>query len=97
MSRKLSFEQAVELVRAERAHQDRKWGPIEERTQSIPGFMLVVKKELVEAEDGWIKNRPGRSSALAELIQVAAVAIAALETHGGEGNAGADEIREDKP
>ncbi len=83
--RTLSFKDVLELVKQERDYQDKKWGTIEERSQSIPGFMLIAKKELIEAEDGWCKNVQGRHSALREMIQVAAVAIACLETHGGGG------------
>ena len=82
-----SFNDVIDAVREERAYQDAKWGALHEREQSIPGFMLVLKKELEEAENGWIKNNTAfRSTALEELIQVAAVAIACLEKHGLYGN-----------
>lgn len=81
----MSFDDVVEAVRQERAHQDRKWG--KEREQSLPGFLLIAESELDEAKLGWSKNLQGRHSALAELIQVAAVCFAAIERYGFEGNA----------
>ncbi len=83
---KMTFEEVIQCIKKERDYQDEKWGSLDEREQSIPGYMLVLKKELVEAEDGWCKNVQGKHSSLAELIQVAAVAIACLQQHGIEGN-----------
>jgi hypothetical protein len=84
---KMTFEQAVAEVKKEREHQDNKWGSIEAgRNQSIPGFLIVLEAELNEAKAGWMKNVQGRDSCLAEIKQVAAVAIACLQTHGVEGN-----------
>lgn len=72
----------MNLIRLEREHQTRIWGSIDNRSQSVAGYCLIVKKELEEAEDGWMKNKEGRNSCLAELLQVAAVAVSALEEHG---------------
>lgn len=83
---KMTFEEVIASIKEERDYQDQKWGTLEERVQSIPGWMLILKKELAEAEDGWAKNIPGKHSALAEMRQVAAVAIACLQQHGIEGN-----------
>lgn len=73
-------------IRAEREYQDTKWGSLAEKPQSIPGWLLILRKELEEAEEGWMKNRIGRDSALGEIVQIAAVAVAALQQHGYEGN-----------
>lgn len=78
----LTIEDVIKLVRLERYYQDNKWGTSEERTQSLPGYLLVMRKELEEAERGWLKGGDGRNSCLAEMLQVAAVAVAALEEHG---------------
>ncbi len=83
---KMTFEEVVASVKEEREFQDKKWGPLDERAQSIAGFILVLKAELDEAEAGWIKNVQGKHSALAEIRQVAAAAIACLEKYGIEGN-----------
>jgi hypothetical protein len=67
-------------IDAERAHQAAKYGPRKE--QSLPGFLLILRKELEEAELAWQKGGEGRNSAMAEVLQVAAVAVAALEKYG---------------
>jgi hypothetical protein len=82
----LSLEEVFALITAEREYQDAKWGSIEENQQSLAGFLLIIRKELEEAEAGWMKNVPGKHSALSELIQVAATSIAALQQYGSEGN-----------
>lgn len=83
---KMTFEEVVESLKLEREYQDEKWGTLDQRQQSIAGFMLIIKKELEEAENGWIKNVEGKHSSLAEIRQVAAAAIACLQTHGISGN-----------
>lgn len=83
---KMSFEEVITSVKQERDYQDNKWGTIAEHNQSIPGYLLILRKELEEAENGWMKNKSGRDSALAEIRQVAAVAIACLQQYGIEGN-----------
>jgi hypothetical protein len=83
-----SLDEVYAAITAERNYQDNKWGTIAEHPQSIPGYLLIIRKELEEAENGWMKNVRGRDSALAELIQIAAVAVAALQQHGFEGNDG---------
>jgi hypothetical protein len=48
--------------------------------------MLIMRKELMEAEDGWMKNLEGRHSSLAEIVQVAATAIRCIQRYGATGN-----------
>jgi hypothetical protein len=52
----------------------------------LGGWLIVIEKELDEAKDALIhggsKRAMGRNSIRAELIQIAAVAVAALEQHG---------------
>lgn len=83
---KMTFNEVIASIKEERDFQDKKWGLLDERKQSIPGYMLILRKELEEAENGWCKNVEGKHSSLAELRQVAAVAIACLQQHGIEGN-----------
>ena len=83
---KMTFEQVMESLRQERDYQDSKWGSLDEKQQSVAGFMIVLEKELGEAKDGWMKNVEGRHSSLAEIRQVAAVAVACLQQYGIEGN-----------
>ena len=81
-----SISEVFDEVRAERQHQDDKWGPLGDKNQSLVGFLLILRKELEEAEMGWMKNKSGRDSALGEIVQIAAVAVAALQQYGFEGN-----------
>lgn len=87
---KMTLEEVMKSIKEERDYQDKKWDSLDEREQSIPGYMLVLRKELEEAEIGWCKNIPGKHSSLAEMCQIAAVAIACLQQHGIEGNGGAN-------
>ena len=59
-------------------YQNSKWGEQHIRNQTTEGHLLVLRKELQEAEDGWMKNLTGLNSVESELVQVAAVAIQAL-------------------
>lgn len=54
----------------------------------LPGWLLVIRKELREAEEAATghgkREKTGRNTVRAELVQIAACAIAALEQHGVE-------------
>lgn len=82
----LQFDEVINAIKDERDYQDLKWGSIEEKAQSLAGHLLTIQAELDEAKAGWQKNVPGKHAALRELIQVAAVCIAALEQYGLDGN-----------
>jgi len=47
---------------------------------SIGDFILIMRAELAEAEAAW--NKQGCKRAIEEMLQVAAVAVAAMEQHG---------------
>ncbi len=81
-----SIQEVMEKIQEEREYQDNKWGSLQERSQSLPGYLLILKKELEEAEAGWMKNVSGRDSAMSEILQIAAVAVAAMQEYGFEGN-----------
>lgn len=81
-----SIEEVFEKIKAERAYQDAKWGSLEEKKQELVGYLVILEKELEEAKNGWMKNKDGRDSALAEIVQIAAVAVACLQQYGFEGN-----------
>ena len=83
---KLTFEEVVASLKTERDAQDAKWGTLSEKQQSAAGYMLVLEAELNEAKAGWMKNIAGKHSCLAEIRQLAAVAIACLQQHGFDGN-----------
>jgi hypothetical protein len=59
----------------ERLHQQRKW---HDRPHSAGAWLTVLRCELREAEEAWAK-RPDDPDCLREILQVAAVAVAALE------------------
>ena len=90
--------QALHALFTELEYQRRKWGP--DKQQSLPGYLLILESELREAKHGWIKDLGGRSAPLAEIVQIAAVAVACLTRYGTSGSAGAtndlteDEMRE---
>jgi hypothetical protein len=65
----------------ERAWQELKWGTNTEHPHTVGEWLLIVEAELAEAKQGWVKGQ-GDYDALRELVQVAAVAVAALEQHG---------------
>ncbi len=78
-------EEVFLAISKERIYQERKWGA--EKAQSVPGFLLIMRKELEEAEKAWMKNVRGeRQTVLEEIVQVAATAVACLERYGVEGN-----------
>lgn len=89
----LSKEAVFRAICEEREKQDQKWGA--HKPQSLPGYLMVLEAELIEAKKGWIKNRPGKSAPLNEIVQLAAVAFACLEKYGVTGNTecSADDIR----
>lgn len=79
---KLTLDEVFNSVLEERMYQDAKWGSLEEKQQSIAGYLLILEAELEEAKAGWMKNKEGRHSALSEILQIAAVACACLQQHG---------------
>jgi len=70
----------LEAIESEMRYQNAKWGA--DKEQSLPGFLLVMKRELAEAEEGWIKGHEERDSALAEIVQVVATGIQCLNRYG---------------
>ena len=62
----------------ERAYQDTKWGTT---GHTVGEWLLILESELAEAKQGWVKGH-GDGEALAEILQMASVAVACLEAHG---------------
>lgn len=90
----------MKAIGDERRHQDEKYGPVLsdspgfEYTQGPGGhelgtWLIVIEKELNEAKDAATgagrREKTGRNSVRAEILQIAAVCCAALEQHGLEG------------
>jgi len=73
-----SLPSVISAINKEIAYQDKKWGKEHNRSQTVEGHLLIMRKELQEAEDGWIRNASGRNSVEMELVQVVAVGVQAL-------------------
>jgi len=67
-------------INREREHQIAKYG--QEKEQSLPGWLIILENELAEAKYAWTKGGVGRDSAMHEVLQIAATAVAALEAYG---------------
>ena len=65
-------------ISRERAYQQKKWRNTE---HTVGEWLLILDSELAEAKQAWVKGRDN-SEALAEILQVASVAVACLEAHG---------------
>jgi hypothetical protein len=88
----------VLAIKAERKFQDKKYGPVLNPMvtgpEQGPGghelgtWLIILEKELEEAKKaavhGGSKETSGRNSIRSELVQCAAVCVAALEQHGLE-------------
>lgn len=74
------------VVDAERDYQDNKWG--KDKEQSLPGYLLIMQKEINEAVAGWIKDdSTRRNTPLEEIVQVVATGVKCLEVYGVKGSA----------
>jgi hypothetical protein len=70
----------MEIIQTEREFQDLRAKNKDWKTDKTLGeWLLVIDAELTEAKLGWIKDKGGRDHPLHELVQIAAVAVAALE------------------
>lgn len=67
-------------IRRERAYQNKKY-PGRVDSLSVGEWLLVLEGEIQEAKAAWLKNQD-ISPCLAEVLQVAAVAVACLENNG---------------
>lgn len=69
-----------QAIRRERQHQDRKYGMIHQRNLPLATYLEICRQELNESQSAL--DDGDTDNALLELLQVAAVAVAALEAHG---------------
>lgn len=69
-----------DAITRERAYQDKNHGTIHTNPHDVPGWILIVERELQEAKVAWVESN-GDDAALAELLQVAATIVACLEQH----------------
>ena len=73
--------EVMTAINQELIYQQQKWG--DDKSQSLPGFIMILEAELNEAKLAWMKNHTAtRQTALEEIAQVAAVAIACLNKYG---------------
>lgn len=66
-----------ESIDEERDYQDLRHGPIESHNHTVGEWLVVLNKKVNDATDAWYTN--GDNSALQEIVQVAATAVACLE------------------
>lgn len=67
-------------IERERQHQDAKRGTPKERDLSIGDYLAILRSELAEAEEAFVRRTA--IEALCEILQVAATAVACMERHG---------------
>lgn len=72
------MDKILDAIYRERAYQDTKRPG---RKHPVSAWLLIMRKELDEAEEAWVRH-DGDSAALREILQVIAVGIACLEQHG---------------
>lgn len=70
-----------DAISQERDFQDNKHGT---DPHEMGTWLMILEFELAEAKEALVKGGIGRDSVRHELIQIAAVAVAALEQHGLE-------------
>lgn len=80
-----SMQEVTDAILQEIAYQNAKWG--EDKEQSLPGYLTVMRNELRKAEAGWCKNSTGRDSCLSEILQCVTVGVRALMEYGVMGTA----------
>ena len=74
--------EVFKAIEAERDYQISKWGLGHDHQQSLIGFVRIAAAELNEAEEAWINGFGNPTPMLQEIVQVAAVCVAALEMFG---------------
>jgi len=74
------LERILTLVRDERAYQDWKYGTSAQRFLGLGDYLVILRGELEEAEQAFRKGR-SVDGCLDEILQVAAVAVAAMQQH----------------
>lgn len=74
------LERMLELVRDERAYQDKKYGAPGARGLSVGDYLVILRGELAEAEQAFCKG-VRLDECLDEVLQVAAVAVACMQQH----------------
>ncbi|MDP3723508.1 MAG: hypothetical protein Q8R91_08440 [Candidatus Omnitrophota bacterium] len=68
----------------ERAYQQQKRPRSHAGGHEIPGWIAIMRAELAEAEDAWVRGdgAPANAASLREILQVVSTGVAALEQYG---------------
>jgi len=69
-----------DAIEVEREYQDRKWGTIEENPHTVAEWVGLAMEEVIEADEA--RQQGNYQFVKMELVQAAAVIVAALEQHG---------------
>jgi hypothetical protein len=80
-NREMGRDDVYTLIDGERDHQDAKWGEIEDHPHEVGSWILILEKLVQDARLAWV-GKTGDKGALAEVRQIAAVAVACMEEHG---------------
>lgn len=88
----VELEDVYAVITEERVYQDKKWGI---RSHEIPTWFLILRKELDEAEEAWLKK--GDRESIIELSQVVAVGVACMQEHGAINRYGGDKLVDENP
>ena len=75
-----NMDEVFAAIREERLYQDSKYGPPEERGLGLGDYVIIAEAELAEVRWDIAHNQP--EHACVEMLQVAAVLVAALQRHG---------------
>ena len=77
-------QQIYEAIDRERAYQQAERPLSHRQGHEIPGWIAIMRSELAEAEEAWVKGdgAPANAESLREILQVVATGVAALEQHG---------------
>jgi hypothetical protein len=74
---------AFDLIRAERAYQDSKWGTVDEQPHEVGSWLLIAQAHLAEAAHEWV-GQATDVPALVSLVKAVAVGVACLDQHGAK-------------
>lgn len=74
------FQDVIDELKRERDYQDNKRGTVDENPHEVGQWLKIIRKKLDAAEEAYAACFT--HSARAEIVQVAAVAVACLEEHG---------------
>jgi hypothetical protein len=70
-------------IDVERAYQDAQWGTIKENPHRLYEWLRIAHEELHEAQEAHFRGEVGNTVPMrAEMLQTAAVLVAALEQYG---------------